>query len=323
MPKISYYPQKFIIFRTLTLIIITASLLFSPVHLFAEEPTLTPDPTPTSTPIPTGKPIRNNTVGPINIRARSSVLLNATTLDLLYEKNSRQPVPIASTTKIMTAIVVLENYQPQTVIKVPKKAVRQIGTKMGLKTHEKITVENLLWGMMLPSGNDAAFTLAGLANLRNPNSQKTFVRKMNAKTVILGLTDTRFYDSAGLNDAGHSSAYDLAVLTAYALKNPTFANIVSTRSKTVRSVNRKQKHNLKNTNLLIQPNESNYLSSAIGVKTGWTGAAGSCLVSATRQNNITLISVVLHPNQLRAKEASRLSNLLLSWGYNAYIWPNG
>ncbi len=293
------------------------SFFMAPISL-AEE---IPSPTPTDI-LKANIPVRNPDVPDINLLARRAILYDVDSQSVLFEKYSHMKVPVASTTKIMTAIVVLENYDLARVIKVPRKAARAIPTKMWLKVHENITVENLLWGLMLPSGNDAAYALAGLASPTNINDYKPFVAKMNAKARALGLNETSFYDSAGLNSRSKSSAHDLAKLTAYAMEKPAFVKMVKTYRKKVCSVNRKQCHYLTNNNPLLNSRHKYYMASAVGTKTGFTYEAGQCLVTATNYKGHLIIGVILKTNKRRVYEAARLSKNLQVWGRKAYTWPS-
>lgn len=265
-------------------------------------------------------PVRKVGIVDPKINSKSAILIDADSQEILYQKNANAKIPVASLTKIMTAIVVLENYQLNQYVKVTSRAARQIPTKMWLKKNEKILVKNLLWGLLLNSANDAAFALAILASPKQPKRIVPFLRMMNAKAKAMGLENTSFRDPAGLNDWSKSSAFDLAKLTIYAMKNPTFAKMVKTRKKTVYSVNKKRKHILRNTNKLIQPTETVYIPQAIGVKTGYTEAAGQCLIGAVDYNGHIMVSVILHTNYMRHLESTKISRKLLRWGMSSFEW---
>lgn len=262
---------------------------------------------------------KENTADP-RIPAKSIILLDGQTSYPLYTQNASAPVPIASTTKIMTSLIVLENYDLNKVVTVSRQAAYIPGSKMNLRPNEKITVGDLLWGLLMVSGNDAAYALAEQIPGANPGDFKQFTDKMNEKASSLGLLDTKFKDPAGLDDTGLSSAHDLAFLTAYALKNKTFIEIVSTGEKTIASQDGLVQHQLKNSNRLVVNSEALYYQPAIGVKTGFTEAAGHCLVAAAKQNDHLLISVVLNTNNTSKEESARLSRILLDWGFNSYTW---
>lgn len=254
------------------------------------------------------------------IPAKSAILLDADSGYPLFSKNDQSIVPIASTTKIMTATIALEEYNLDQVATISEPSANIGGSRLGLYTGEKIKVSDLLYAMLMVSGNDAAYALADLQPNIKPGDFKPFVAKMNQKAQLLGLSDTKFFDPAGLDDNGHSTAHDLAYLTAYALRNKTFTQIVSTPSKTITAADG-QTYPLTNSNRLVNPAEPLYFPSAIGVKTGNTDNAGHCLISAARQDNHLLVGVVLNTYYTYNDESARLSRLLLDWGFNSFLWP--
>ncbi len=211
--------------------------------------------------------------------AKSAILMDADTGRILYAKNSDCKSLIASTTKIMTAIVVLEHCQLDEVYEIPPQATNIEGSSIYLQAGERLTIRDLLYGMMLQSGNDAAVALA----LACSDSVAEFVDLMNLKAQQLGLHRTHFENPNGLDGEAHySTAADLARLTQYALKNSDFEDIVSTKS--VRIGDR----SLTNHNKLLWS-----VDGAIGVKTGYTKAAGRILVSAAERNGRRLIAVTI------------------------------
>jgi len=190
---------------------------------------------------------------------------------------------MASTTKIMTAIIVLENSNLDDVVTISSKAAGTSGSRLGLKTNDKISVRDLLYGLMLCSGNDAAFALAEYVGGDLPS----FAILMNNKCKFLGLTSTNFVTPHGLdNDEHYTTAYELAVITNYALQNETFCNYVGTKNYTV-TINGLPK-NLSNTNELLGT-----LNGVYGVKTGFTNGANRCLVTAIKRDNMDIICIVL------------------------------
>lgn len=273
-----------------------------------------------STTLPIKPPSKINTSKPY-IPAKSILLLDSTTKKVLFKKNERRRVAIASTTKIMTSIITLEEFSLDDVAIVPKNIYTVPGSKMGLYPNEKISIRNLLYGMLLNSGNDAAYTLASYRSPKTGNI-RYFVDKMNQKAKNIGLLDTKYRDPAGLDDSGYSTAYDLAILSNYALNNPTFAKIITTDHAVVRSIDKKYIHTLKNSNRLVDKDQPLYFPYAIGIKTGNTDKAGHCLVSAARKNGHTLISVVLNTYSNDASESARLNRILLSWGYSSFDFHN-
>jgi len=198
---------------------------------------------------------------------------------VLFQKNADSRMLIASTTKIMTALVVVDNCEPGEIVKVTAESAGIDGSSMYLKAGEELTVEELLYGMLMVSGNDAAHALA----LHTAGSIEEFAELMNKKAAELGLENTSFKNPHGLDDEGHySTAADLAKITAEALENELFCEIVSTKSKMVAG------RSLTNHNRLLWS-----YSGTHGVKTGYTMAAGRALVSCAERDGLKLICVTL------------------------------
>ncbi len=216
--------------------------------------------------------------------AKSAVLINADTFSVLYSKNESERLPMASTTKILTALLLAEENSLQRVVKTTSQMVNVEGSSMGLKVGDTVSLNDLLYGIMLSSGNDAANTAA----ISISGSIDKFAEKMNRKAQELGLHNSNFVTPSGLDANEHySSAYDLSVLTAYALRNEIFANAVKLKNKTV-AISGKSV-TLTNHNKLL-----NLYPYCIGVKTGFTKRSGRCLVSAAKKENTTLIAVTLN-----------------------------
>ena len=214
------------------------------------------------------------------VSARKAVLMDADTGRMLYEKDANSRSLIASTTKIMTALLVCEQCNVLDRMKIPAAAVGIEGSSMYLKEGEILTLQELLYGLMLSSGNDAAVALAIYCG----GTVEGFVQLMNDKAFRLGLTGTHFENPNGLDSPNHySTARDLAVLAAYAMENPIFAQTVST--KTVRAGGR----SLQNHNKLLWR-----VDGADGVKTGYTRAAGRVLVSSAVRQGRRLICVTIN-----------------------------
>lgn len=232
----------------------------------------------------------------------------------LYSLNERESVPIASTTKLMTASVVVESYQLSDIVEVSQAAAATIGSEIQLATGERITVESLLKALLIQSGNDAALALAEHMGLEK------FVQAMNTKAAELGLTGTHFNDPAGLDDSGRSTARDLAVIAAYALRHPAIAGIVRLPEATVTSVDGKFEHKVKNSNRLIQPDSPLYLPQATGLKTGYTPDASHCLVASATQDGHTVVSVILGTVEQTAEASAKESRKLLTWGFENFEW---
>lgn len=218
----------------------------------------------------------------IPVTARSYVIYEKDSRVILAAKNEHFRFSPASATKIMSALVALEYYDLNTVLQA-KNIDKVEGSTMNLVENEKITVRNLLYGMMLPSGNDAAFVLAE----NYPGGQLNFVRRMNEKARDLKLTNTSFTDASGYDDSNFTTAVDFVRLSAYAIENPTLAQIVDTKALTVYDVTNQIPHTLENLNQLL------YREGVHGIKTGFTNEAGGVLATAITLNGKTYIIVVL------------------------------
>ncbi|OQA04664.1 MAG: D-alanyl-D-alanine carboxypeptidase DacF precursor [bacterium ADurb.Bin400] len=251
------------------------------------------------------------------IFAKNYILVDNNTGKVLAKQAHKDRVPIASTTKMMTAIVALENYDLDEVATISPDAVKQIGATAHLRIGERITIHSLLKALLIKSGNDAAYALAEHMNQPGESGIEKFVNKMNEKARSLGLQDTNYRDPAGLDTAGYSTAYDLYVIASNGLRNQVFADIVSTGRDTVQNVDGTIFHDLKNSNRLV--NEYAY-PGAIGVKTGYMPEAGHILVSAAKRNDHTLIGVVINTYADTAPASADESRKLLDWGFSNIEW---
>lgn len=223
---------------------------------------------------------------PESISAASAVLIEAETGTVLYEKNAYEQRAMASTTKIMTALLTIEAGDLDSDFTVDRCAIMVEGTSMGLREGDIVSRRDLLYGILLPSGNDAA----NAAAVSVSGSIGAFVELMNSKAAELGLQNTHFVTPSGLDANGHyTTAYDLALLTSYAMKNEVFAGIVCCRSAEVEFGNPPYKRTLYNSNKMLKRYEG-----AVGVKTGFTDNARRCLVSAAERGGVTLIAVTLN-----------------------------
>ena len=232
------------------------------------------------------------------INSRAAIIYDRSSGFILFGKKENSPVKMASTTKIMTAIIVLENSNLDDIVTVSSKAAGTGGSRLGLKTNDKISVRDLLYGLMLCSGNDAAVALAEHVSSCFP----AFANLMNNKCKFLGLTSTNFVTPHGLdNDNHYTTAYELAIITNYALQNETFRRYVGTKNYTV-YINGHPK-NLSNTNELL-----GNLDGVYGVKTGFTNGANRCLVTAVKRGNMDLICIVLGADtkQFRTQDSIKL-----------------
>ncbi len=218
------------------------------------------------------------------INARHAVVLDRASKTILYGKGENEKCKMASTTKIITAIVVIENSPDlNSVVTVSKKASGTGGSRLGLSYNNEITINDLLYGLLMVSGNDAAVALAEFVG----GSVENFAEMMNQKANSLGLVSSHFVTPHGLDqDEHYTTAFELAKIADYALNNKTFSKIVCTKNYTV-SISGKPK-NLNNTNELL-----GYLDGVYGVKTGFTNGANRCLVSSCKRGNLDIICVVL------------------------------
>jgi len=240
----------------------------------------------------------------MGITARSAILMDAHTGQVLYEKDAFNPAPPASTTKIATALLALEMGELQSVVTVSERAARVGESSMHLTAGEQLTLEQLLTGALVRSGNDACVAIAEHLT----GSEHLFVQLINNRLRFLGAESTNFVNTNGLPARGHvTSAYDLALITRYALANPAFCKIVGTRFAVIHGPHQ-WTHALTNTNKLLW----NYPGTT-GVKTGTTNEAGQCLVASATRDGRCLISVVLHSSD-RYKDSIKI----LEYGFSNF-----
>ena len=221
----------------------------------------------------------------LSVSAKSAVLIEADGGEVIFEKNAEEKLPMASTTKIMTATVALERCDMEKIVTVSPDAVGIEGSSVYLVAGEKIKMRDLLYALMLESANDAAAAVA----IDVAGSVESFAELMNEKAEELGLCNTHFTNPHGLDNEEHyTSAHDLARLTAYALENADFKEIVSTYKMTIPLPAGDGTRLLLNHNRLLKT-----YGPTIGVKTGFTKRSGRCLVSAAERDGVTLIAVTL------------------------------
>ncbi len=283
--------------RIISLILII-SILF-PIYCFADEENIEE-----VEEIPELVEATTNSAEEPNINSRSAIVFDRNSKEVIYGKDENTKKKMASTTKIMTCIVVLEKGELTDTVIVSKNAAGTGGSRVGLKTGDKATVQDLLYGLMLCSGNDAAVALAEHVG----GSVEGFAELMNAKAKELNLSNTNFVTPHGLDNENHyTTAYELAIMADYGLKNKTFRSIVGTKNITI-NINRKPR-NLNNTNELLGS-----VSGVYGVKTGFTNGANRCLVSSCKRDNLDIITVVLGADtkKFRTQDSLKLINYAMN-----------
>ncbi len=224
--------------------------------------------------------------GAVEISAKSAVVIDASTNEILFQKNAFEKRSMASTTKIMTAIIAIESGKLNNIVTVTEQMIRAEGTCVGLCAGYKITLYDLVYGMMLESGNDAANAVA----VYLAGSLKNFAIVMNRKAEEIGMKNSSFVTPSGLDDEEHySTAFDMAVLASYCVKNPIFKSVCSSKKYTAELVS-------PSSGRFFFSNHNRLLSSVdgvFGVKTGFTKKSGRCLVSAIEKNGVVLVAVTL------------------------------
>lgn len=240
------------------------------------------------------------------INSRAAIVYDRSSGSILFGKNENEKRKMASTTKIMTAIVVIEKTNLEDIVTISAKAAGTGGSRLGLHADDKISVLDLLYGLLLCSGNDAAVALAEYVG----GNVAGFANFMNSKVSDLGLTSTHFVTPHGLdNDDHYTTAYELALITNYALKNETFCNLVGTKNYTI-SINGYPK-TLSNTNELL-----GNLDGVYGVKTGFTNGANRCLVTSVKRGNMDLICIVLGADT--KKDRTKDSTQLIEYAFKNF-----
>ena len=238
----------------------------------------------------------NSDAEELETNSRIALIYDRASGQILYEKNGKKQTPMASTTKIMTAIVVLENEDLTETVTINAKAAGIGGSRLGLKKNDKITVNDLLYGLMLRSGNDAAVALA----IHVGGSIEGFANMMNEKAKEMRLTNSHFVVPHGLDNEGHfTTAYELAKMADYALKIDKFREIVSTKLTTI-NINGYPKA-INNTNQLLGS-----ISGVYGVKTGFTNGAGRCLVTACKRGELDIITVIIGADTTKIRTADTI-----------------
>jgi len=258
--------------------------------------------------------------------AKAMCVLEKDSKRVVYSKNMEEKLPMASTTKVVTAITVLQHCNDlEQYITVDDSAIGVEGTSIYLRAGEVIKVKDLLYGLMLRSGNDAATALACHVG----GSVEGFTNMMEELATGIGAINSSFANPHGLDNKEHyTTAHDLALITAYALNNPIFKEIVSTKSYVIEATNKSDKRYLTNKNKLL-----NTLDGCCGVKTGFTSKAGRCLVSAIEKENSSYVCVVLNCGPMFEDSATLLNSAINNYSnkqiidktkeiYNEYILDN-
>lgn len=261
--------------------------------------------------------LANNTNSEPDINAESALLIDNKTNKVLYSKDMNRKMFPASTTKILTAILVLENHSLDEKVTASYNAVMTIPSgysTASIQIDEVLTVEQLLELLLVHSANDAANVLAEYTG----GSIDSFVAMMNTKINELGLSDTHFTNPYGLQDNNHyTTAHDLAIIMQYCLKNDDFRKIAGQASCAIPSTNKSEPRKYSSTNELLIAGNSNYYPNLIAGKTGYTSEAGECLVSAAYNDNLELVGVILNSNN-RFKDTCSLYN----YGYTNFSIKN-
>lgn len=270
--------------------------------------TATPAP-PTATPLPAGPRQTGKAPAP-KVPANSIIVMDGASGEILYEMNAHQRVPPASTTKIMTALIAVERGKPTDVVnaRFDPKALDPDSTLMGVFSGDEVTLEDLLYGLMLPSGNDAALVIAN----HFAGSEEKFADVMNKRAAELGMVNSHFANPHGLDEPDHySSAYDLTVAARHGYNNfPLFADLARAKERTVRSGSRT--FPLYNLNRLLRQYEG-----GDGVKIGFTEGAGrTTIASASRQGQRVFVGL------MNTRDTVTDPRALLDWAFSNFTWPS-
>lgn len=237
----------------------------------------------------------------------SEIVMEVNSRRVLYGKNIDEQKPMASTTKILTAIIIIEDCDLSETVKIPREAVGIEGSSVYLKEGEEYTVEDLLYGLMLRSGNDCSVALA----VNHSGTVQDFVKEMNKRAYEIGALNSRFENPNGLPSDGHyTTAYDLALISCYAMGNETFRKIVSSTFY--------QKYNWQNKNKMLY----NY-DGADGIKTGYTIKAGRCLVTSAVRNGMRIVCVVLNCHEMYEETTMLLNDAFGNFSYECIFDNRG
>lgn len=290
------------------------SLLFLCYCHMANRPAGTP-PVETTTELPPDQILPVSPAPSLTLNAAGACLMDATSGRILYGKNESTPLPMASTTKIMTCILALENGDLNSTVTFSPKAASMPKVRLGAGSGKSFPLGELLYSLMLESHNDTAVAIAEHIG----GSVEGFAAMMNAKAAELGMTQTTFVTPNGLDADGHcSTPADMCRLAAYACQNESFLGIISTPSRKIRDVSGTHSYSLTNRDAFLTSYEG-----ALGVKTGFTGKAGYCFVGAARRDDRTFVSCVLAsgwPPNKSYKWAD--TKALMNYGFEHYTYQN-
>lgn len=248
---------------------------------------------------------------PPSIYAKSFLLLDEQTNEILVSREPHQPIPVASTTKMVTALTAVKLLELDQEVKIDSRSTTVAGSKIGLLPGETITVKSLLKALLIQSGNDAAFALA---YAHDSQDFQPFVKEMNELVQLHNLGQTVFADPAGLDDErGRSTTFELSQIARLLLQEPLLAQIVRTNEETIRSSSGNLEHSLKNSNRLVLPDSPYYLPQVLGVKTGFTLEAGHSLVAAYQFKQRRLIGVVMNTTEATIEASAKEMHKLFLW----------
>jgi D-alanyl-D-alanine carboxypeptidase (penicillin-binding protein 5/6) len=243
------------------------------------------------------------------IQGSAGLIADLNTNTILYQKNSLTHFPIASLTKLMTALIILEEHKLNEIVTIAPQSTQVGGSIIGLIPNEEITILSLLKGLLIQSGNDVAIALA----LHNSQTVEAFVEKMNSKASNLNLQSTKFSNPMGFDDADNfSTAQDLYILAKTVYEYDIVKEIVNTKEETIYSTNKLTQHDLQTTNLILD----NYLNIG-GLKTGTTSQAGGCFIGITKNNKTPHIAIILGSNDRFLD-----TKVMLDWAKNTFTYKN-
>lgn len=259
--------------------------------------------------------VEQNQQDPLSLIANSAVLIDAKTGIVLYDKNMNEKVFPASTTKILTTLVALENTKPTDILKFSYNAVYNIGpgsSNMGMKENEELTMKDALYGVMLKSANEVCMAIAEFIS----KDVDTFMKLLNKRAKEIGAVNTNFKNPHGYHNNDHyTTSYDMALIMQEAIKNEEFVKIISTKKYTVSQTNLSKEKILTNSNKLILENSPFYYENCVGGKTGFTNEAGNTLVSYAKKDGIDLIAVIMKGDKTTVYEDTKK---LFEYGFTLF-----